>query len=295
MIDLSAITGTTNDQGLVGLAATADRRHLLVHHTTDDESRLVAYPLDDARPDETGSFVVLIVRQPSSQHNGGSIEFDADGALWVSFGDGGGHGDKYANAQDPTTPLGAILRVTLQLDDGPIIEGAAGNPYLDGEEGHPWVFANGIRNPFRLSIDPVTSEVWIGDVGQACMEEVSVLDPATDAGANLGWNVFEGTRPFLGELTEDHHAPVFAYGRDGGFCVVVGGHVYRGAAIPELAGTYVFSDWCRGEVLVFDRDTGVAGRTGVEVGSPVDIEPDPDGELHVVSMTGEVFRLEPVP
>lgn len=292
VVDLSSETATTNDQGLIGLAVTPDRRHLIVHHTTEEWSQLVAFPLAGSRPDADAGIVLLDVRQPSSQHNGGSIEFDADGHLWASFGDGGGQGDKYANAQDPTTPLGAVLRMAVAVD-GPRIEGVEGNPHIDGEGGHPWVFATGIRNPFRFSIDPATGEVWIGDVGQACMEEVSVLDPAADAGANLGWSVYEGTRPFLGELPGGHHEPVFAYWRDGGFCVVIGGQVYRGAAIPELAGTYVFSDLCKGEVLLLDRAAGAATRTDVRVGSPVDIEPDADGELHVVSMNGEIYRLEP--
>ena len=155
VIDLTDSTATEQDQGLVGLAVTPDGSHLLINFTTEGESKLVAQPLvEDGMPTVTGRVDVLTVEQPSSQHNGGTIAFDAEGTLWASFGDGGGQGDKYQNAQDPMTPLGAMLRIEL----GPELEvaGAPGNPYLDGAEGHPWVFATGIRNPFRFSIDPVT-------------------------------------------------------------------------------------------------------------------------------------------
>jgi glucose/arabinose dehydrogenase len=292
VIDLSDSTATEQDQGLVGLAVTPDRTHLLVNYTTEGESKLVAQPLVDGMPTVTGRVDVLTVEQPSSQHNGGTIAFDSDGYLWASFGDGGGQGDRYQNAQDPTTPLGSILRLELTRDLQ--VSGAPGNPYLDGVGGHPWVFATGIRNPFRFSIDPVTGQVWIGDVGQACVEEIDVIDPATDAGANLGWSVFEGTRPFLGELDEPHHEPVFDFWREGGFCAVVGGEVYRGSEIVDLEGLYVFTDYCRSEVLVFDREAGVAAKTGVTVPTPLDISSGPSGELFVVSMEGSILRLAPL-
>ena len=293
VIDLSAETANERDQGLLGLAVTPDARHLLMQYTTtDDTSKIVAQPLDDGVPRLTGRLDVLTVEQPSAQHNGGTIAFDANGMLWASFGDGGGQGDNFSNAQDPTTPLGSILRLAVDLDDLSV-SGAPGNPYLDSEEGHPWVFATGIRNPFRFSIDPVTGEVWIGDVGQACVEEVSVVDPSTDAAANLGWAVYEGNRPFLGELAGEHHAPVFDYGRQGGFCAVVGGEVYRGSAIEGLEGSYVFTDYCGSEIMVLEGRAGPAVRTGVEIQSPLDVTADPSGELFVVSMLGDVFELVP--
>ena len=292
VIDLTEETGTERDQGLLGLAVTPDRRHLLVHHTTDDESKIIAQPLDDGVPTLTGRIDVLTVEQPTAQHNGGSIVFDADGNLWASFGDGGGQGDRYSNAQDPTTPLGSILRMQVDLADL-TLSGAPGNPYLDSDDGHPWAFAIGIRNPFRISIDPSTGEVWVADVGQACVEEISVLDPETDSGANLGWPGFEGTRHFLGELEDPHHAPVFDFGRSGGFCAVVGGEVYRGSAIDGLAGSYLFTDYCASEIFVLEPGSDRAIATGVEVQTPLDITAHPSGELYVVSMPGEIHRLVP--
>lgn len=292
VIDLTGETGTERDQGLIGLAVTPDRRHLLVHHTTDDESKIIAQPLDDGVPRATGRIDVLTVEQPTAQHNGGSIVFDADGNLWASFGDGGGQGDRFGNAQDPTTPLGSILRMQVDLSDL-TLSGAPGNPYLDSDEGHPWAFAIGIRNPFRISIDPATGDVWVADVGQACVEEIAVLDPDTDAGANLGWSVFEGSRPFLGELEVPHHAPVFEFGRSGGFCAVVGGEVYRGSVIDGLVGSYLFTDYCASEIFVLEPGSDTAIATGVEIQTPLDITAHPSGELYVVSMVGEIHLLVP--
>lgn len=292
VIDLTDVTGTENDQGVLGMAVTPDGEYLLIHFTTENESKIVAQPLSDGVPTVTGRVEVLTVEQPTTQHNGGTIAFDADGYLWATFGDGGGQGDKFGNAQDASTPLGSMVR--LQVDPGDLsVVGAPGNPFQDGESGHPWVFATGIRNPFRFWIDPVTGEVWIADVGQACVEEISVLDPSTDAGDNLGWPVYEGDRPFLGKLEGAHHGPVFSYWRDGGYCVVVGGEVYRGSGIEDLQGRYVFTDFCRSEILVFDRASGTASTTGVRVEQPLDIESSPSGELYVVSMAGEVVRLVP--
>ncbi len=291
VIDLTGVTGTDTDQGLLGLAVTPDRKHLLVHFTTTNESKIIAQPLEDGVPTVTGRVEVLTVEQPSAQHNGGTIAFDADGYLWATFGDGGGQGDKWQNAQDPFTPLGSMLR--LELGHDLEVSGAPGNPYLDGVDGHPWVFAIGIRNPFRFSIDPTTGDLWIADVGQACVEEISVLDPTTDVGANLGWSVFEGNRPFLGDLDGPHHEPIFDFWRDGGFCAVVGGEVYRGTELAALDGLYVFSDFCRSEILVFDRTSGVGYTTGVRVESPLDISSSPGGRTYVVSMTGEILELVP--
>lgn len=291
ILDLSEVTATESDQGLVGLAVTPDSRWLLVNYTTEKESKIVAHPLDRA-PDPTGPEEILTVRQPTVQHNGGSMFFDADDDLWVSFGDGGGQGDKYQNGQDPTTPLGAILQIDLDLDDFSVT-GAEGNPYLDGAEGHPWVFANGVRNPFQLGIDPATGDVWVADVGQQCVEEITVLDPSSDAGANLGWPVFEGDRPFLGSLEEPHKEPTFSYWSEAGFCVVIGGNVYRGDLIPALKGQYIFTDYCKSEILVLDPATGEASQTGVDIQTPVDIVMDPAGEIYVVSMIGSIFKLVP--
>jgi glucose/arabinose dehydrogenase len=291
VIDLSEMTGTEHDQGLLGLAVTPDRGHLLINFTTENESKLVAQPLVDGLPTVAGRTDVLTVEQPSPQHNGGTIAFDSEGYLWATFGDGGGQGDKYANAQDPSTPLGSMLR--LELGSDLEVNGAPGNPYLDGVDGHPWVFATGVRNPFRFSIDPGTGEIWLADVGQACVEEISVIDPLADAGANLGWPVYEGTRPFLGELDGPHHEPVFDFWREGGFCAVVGGEVYRGSEIDSLQGLYVFTDYCRSEMLVFDRGAGVATETGVDIETPLDVSSGPSGELFVVSMEGSIMRLVP--
>lgn len=293
VIDLTEETSAENDQGLTGLAVTPDGSKLLVQYTAERSSRIVAYPLEFDIPQPEQALTILEVEQPSSQHNGGTLMFDADGNLWTSFGDGGGQGDQWMNAQDPTSPLGSILRIRLDFEGSLRAVGVESNPYIDGDEGHPWVFAVGIRNPYRMSIDSQTGNVWIADVGQACAEEVSVLDPETDVAANLGWPVFEGRRPFIGELASAHHEPVFSILRRGGWCAIVGGMVYRSDEIPQLDGQYLFTDYCKGEVAVLDPETHEAWLSGVSVLSPTSVVADPDGTVYLTSLAGSIHKLVP--
>ena len=161
------------------------------------------------------------------------------------------------------------------------------------------MWAYGARNPWRFSFDWLTGDLWIGDVGQNRIEEIHVL-PAADGwtpGANLGWPLFEGNERFSGSETPgDLVFPVYTYSHDEG-CSVTGGYVYRGSAIAALAGTYVFGDYCTGEIwgLVRGPD-GKAQRIDLGVSVPsntlVSFGEDANGELYVLSAAGTVQRLE---
>ena len=298
VLDLTDVTGALNDQGLLGLAVSPDNRYLYVQHTLAiGASRISAYRLVDGTPVQESEVVILEIDQPSRLHNGGSIVFDADGYLWASFGDGGGLGDRYENGQEPTTALGSILRMDVDPEAEPPVAPAAGNPGVTDDGIHELAFAIGVRNPYRMSFDEVSGTVWVAELGQQCVEEINILDPSGDLGANLGWRVFEGTRSFLGELSGPHREPDFEYWHGGGYCAIVGGHVYRGAAIAPLSGRYLFADWCKDELLVFDPSTSTATETGVDFDDPTGFGVDPDGELYAVSITGTVSGIvgdEPV-
>lgn len=292
VIDLTSTTGTENDQGLVGLTVSPDRGHLYVQHTlAESASRIVAYPLVDGTPVQEAEVEILKVDQPSRLHNGGSIVFDGEGYMWASFGDGGGLGDRYENGQDPDTLLGSILRMQVDPAGNPPVGPAPTNPGTTGSGIHELAFAIGVRNPYRISYDDQTGEMWVAELGQQCVEEINVLDPDTEAGANLGWRVFEGTRHFLGELEGVHREPDFEYWHGGGYCAIVGGEVYRGSSLELLDGMYVFADWCRNELLVFDPATGTAHETGVAIVDPTGFGSDPEGELYAVSIAGTVSKL----
>lgn len=291
-LDLSSRTAADNDQGLLGLEVSPDGEWLYVNHTLDTgPSRIVAFPIVDGIPREDDASVILTIDQPSRLHNGGDLAFDADGLLYASFGDGGGLGDRFYNGQDLETALGAIIRLDPRPGDSPAFAIPDDNPFLGVPGAEPLNWVNGVRNPFRFSFDS-DGRLWLADLGQACVEEINVLTPA-DAGANLGWNVFEGDEPFVGELADgqSHRAPEFTYWHTEGWCAVIGGHVYEGEAIPELVGSYVFADLCKNDIVVASDDFSEVRSTGARVERPVDLSVDPDGELYVVSATGQIHRI----
>ncbi len=293
-LDLSSRTSTENDQGLLGLTVSPDGGWLYVNHTLDTgPSRIIAFPIVEGVPREEGSSVILTLDQPSRLHNGGDLAFGGDGMLYASFGDGGGLGDRFYNGQDLTTPLGAVIRIDPRPGESPAFEIPADNPFVGDPVADPLIWVNGVRNPFRFSFD-VDGSLWLADLGQQCVEEVNVLT-AADAGANLGWNVWEGDQPFVGELAdgEVHRTPDFTYWHGQGWCAVIGGHVYRGAAMPELVGSYVFTDLCKGQLVIASPDFSDVRATGISVEQPVDLSVDPDGELYLVSLGGTIHRVVP--
>ena len=162
--------------------------------------------------------------------------------------------------------------------------------------GRPEIFLTGVRNPWRLSFDRATGDLWIADVGQDAYEEVTVLLAANGGGlgANLGWRLREGLHRFAGDEPPDHADPVWVYGPDDG-CSVTGGYVYRGAAIEDLYGAYVFGDYCTSRLWALQISTGEVEfrELGPEVfgGSLASFGEDAGGELYALSLNGTVARL----
>jgi glucose/arabinose dehydrogenase len=213
---------------------------------------------------------ILRVPKASERHHGGQLQVGPDGALLVSVGDDFTHPSR---AQEPDGPLGTILR-------------RAG----DGWE----VVAYGLRNPWRFSLDRETGDLWVGDVGETSWEEIDVLRSGDARPANLGWDAYEGRERFSGReprgpgrLVE----PVAVYSHEKG-CAVTGGYVYRGEAVPALAGRYVFGDYCTGTVWSLDAAAPGEARVELELGTTLaSFGEDESGELYLVSRTGMIFRL----
>ena len=289
VLDVSAEITTGGERGLLGMAIDPDGERLYLDYTDDGrgDTDIRSWPLDDDhRPIGAGDEGVLHLEigQPFENHNGGNLVFGPDGALWIATGDGGGAGDRGDTAQDPDHLLGKILRVVPDPDGGVIAP--ADNPDWGGR---PEVWAIGLRNPWRYSFDRATGELWIGDVGQSSVEEVSVIQPGTDDRPNFGWSEVEGNNDYTGEPLPEYTAPVITYRHDDeGGCSVAGGHVYRGEAVASLAGWYLFADYCGGWVRAVPSDAPeqepVELLTGVgQIVSFAELE---DGEILVLTTTG---------
>jgi glucose/arabinose dehydrogenase len=203
---------------------------------------------------------------------GGQVRVGPDGALYVSVGD-----DSLAYEHAQNLAEGDFRGKLLRLGEG------------------GWqVVAYGLRNPWRFSFDPVTGELWVGDVGEAGWEEASVVDPSGTDAANLGWPAFEGYESTGGELDGSGELvwPAAVYAHAHG-CAIVGGHVYRGAAIPRLAGRYLYGDFCTGTVWSLDPGNPGDVRLELELGTTLaSFGEDLAGELYLISRTGTIHRLE---
>ncbi|MEO0493452.1 MAG: PQQ-dependent sugar dehydrogenase, partial [Actinomycetota bacterium] len=299
VLDINAETTARGERGLLGLAV--DGEALYVNFTDlGGTTTIDAFVLGDTgRPGDR--VPMLTIDQPFGNHNGGALAIGPDGHLYVGVGDGGSADDPLNAGQDPNQILGSIVRI----DPTPTAEVPyavpADNPYASGG-GVPEIFTIGLRNPWRIAFDPLTDDLWVADVGQNRWEEITLLLGANGwgRGDNLGWRLREGASTFAGDRPENNVDPVFVYPHGGGTpsgCSITGGEVYRGTAIPDLHGAYVFGDYCTsriwaisvasGEVVFRDLDASLPG------GELVDFASDPDGELVAMSLGGQIVRILP--
>ena len=302
VLDLRGRVSSGNEQGLLGIAISPGGDLLYVSFTAVDGTSIIEeYALVDGVADPLTRRELLLVGQPFGNHNGGDIHIGPDGYLWIGLGDGGSAGDPEGNGQDAATLLGSILRIDPTTPGGGRAYGIpADNPFVDGG-GAPEAWLTGVRNPWRFSFDPATDDLWVGDVGQNQWEEITLLPaPTQGRGANLGWNIFEGTHRFTEvETTATITGPVYEYDHGGGNCSITGGSVYRGPAIPALDGAYFFADYCRDGIRAIRATIGDDGRPVAtehrvwELGSGnvVSFGVDAAGELLVLTKTGVVHRI----
>lgn len=284
VLDLSGVVSTGGERGLLGLAVDPEAERMYVNYTNrSGDTEIRSWPLQNRRPagEVAAGVLHLEIGQPYANHNGGNLVFGPDGLLWIGTGDGGRSGDPDEVAQDPSSLRGKMLRVVPDPAGGVIAP--ANNPAWGGR---PEVWGIGLRNPWRYSFDRATNRLWIADVGQNEVEEVTMVDPSASR-PNFGWDVVEGTRDFEGTNDPSFTAPVIEYLHDEG-CSVTGGYVYRGEDIPSLFGWYLFGDFCGGWIRAVPADD--PGRDPVELiadaGTAVSFGELADGELVFLTPEG---------
>jgi len=305
-VDISRTVDYGGERGLLGMAFHpnyASNGRFFLYYTPNGRTAFGSHNhvgefqrLDAATgdPDEVRSIVTI--DDPESNHNGGMIAFGPDGFLYVGMGDGGGGGDGHGaigNGLDTTTVLGKILRLDVDNEAG--MFAAAGNPFI-GMAGDDRIWAYGIRNPWRFSFDALTGDLYIADVGQGRWEEIDFQPASSSGGENYGWRAYEGFERYEGSPPGDldhvavHTEPVFAYPRGGGAAIngnsVTGGYVYRGSAIPELQGWYLFADFVSGDVAALKMcdgsALGVTQARGISGGNISSFGEGADRELYII-------------
>ncbi len=282
-----------DEEGLLGLAYAPDfvqSHKFYVYYTAGGPrhnrvSRFFGNVVADPR------FENIILELPPKQfsnHNGGNLAFGPDGFLYIGVGDGGSAGDPFGNGQNTNVLFGKVLRIDVSADPYRI---PADNPFAHGG-GAPEVYAFGLRNPWRFALDPATGALWLADVGQNQREEVDQIVN----GGNYGWNIMEGDlcyKPSSGCNRNGLIPPRVVYGHDRG-CSITGGYVYRGSRLPEMAGWFVYGDFCSGRIWAVNTAGGGGAvqlaDTSLSISSFMQ---GADGEIYIVAFGGGIYLLAP--
>jgi glucose/arabinose dehydrogenase len=301
VLDITARTRASGERGLLGLAFSPDGRRLYVHYNgaVDGETVLEQYAFVDGVADPASRRTILTLPQPQSNHNGGQVTFGPDGFLYLGLGDGGNREDRGpghaagGNGQSLDTLLGKIIRIDPETSGNRPYAIPADNPFAGGG-GRAEIYVYGLRNPWRFSFDRATGDLWIADVGQDRFEEATRLNARRIAGANLGWNLFEGTLRLRDGPASGVVMPEIEASHDDGNCSITGGYVYRGRRIKKLVGRYLYTDYCNGAIRAVKITKGGAVRDrplGIEASSVSSFGEDNDGELYVLSQSEGLSRI----
>ena len=290
-LDITDRVGSNgNEQGLLGLAfhpGYQENGRFFVNYTDTRGDTVIArfqVSSDPAVVDPGSEVPLLGIDQPFANHNGGVLAFGPDGYLYAGLGDGGSQGDPNGNAQNTGALLGKILR--LDVDSADPYAVPSDNPF--GNE----VWAYGFRNPWRLSFDRSTGDLYIGDVGQNQWEEIDFLASGSPGGANFGWDHREGAHDYEGGGPEGMIDPVAEYSHPEGGCSITGGYVYRGS-MPEWNGIYLYGDYCTGMIWgLIQIDGGWQNQLLFDVDVTItSFGQDENGEVYLISDNGGIFRL----
>jgi glucose/arabinose dehydrogenase len=311
-LDLGPRASEAAERGLLGLAfhpKYSENGFFFVNYTDNNGDTVIArYTVSD-NPDVADPESVMTIaniKQPIGNHNGGMLAFGPnDGYLYIGMGDGGGGYDPKNRAQNGLDPLGKMHRI--DVDKGTPFAVPQDNPFVNDPKVLDTVWALGLRNPWRFTFDSKNGDMYIADVGQRSVEEISWQSGTSKGGENYGWRCMEGN-----ECTglagckcnsENLTKPIHQYKHKKGNCSITGGYVYRGSDIAELQGTYFFGDFCTANIWSFkwdgteitqlqDRTEELAPRdTSKSINSITSFGPDARGELYIVDRDGDIFKI----
>lgn len=291
-LNITALTTTVGERGLLSMAFHPQyetNRRFFVYFTRASDG---AIQISEFETSPTNPNVSLTVEKPiitvlhpgQSNHNGGTLNFGADGFLYIATGDGGGGNDPDLNAQNLNSLLGKMLRIDVNTPTGYTIPTT--NPFFGATPGADEIYSYGLRNPFRWSVDRGgTNQIWLADVGQGAWEEVDIIT----SGSNYGWRTMEGfvCNPGLngGSCTPpaNHTPPVFVYSSQNTTqrCSITGGYVYRGTQGTLPNGSYIYGDYCTGEVLLWHNNQQIPLHD-IQDFNLVSFGEDEDGELYII-------------
>ena len=299
-LDLSEESATGIYDGILCLAFHPEfernGRYFVKHHVRT-EKRFVPVVIerhfDKTRNCDSGrpSRRILEIDQQTDLHWGGMIAFGPDGLLYVGVGDGGPQGDPNGRSQDRSLLSGTILRIDVDTDREPY-RIPTDNPFVDVSGVRPEIWAWGLRMPWRFSFDPITKDLWVGDVGQTLIEEIAIVHK----GENHGWNVYEGFVPYSRRYfraNEYYTMPIFAYRRRYGSSVT-GGYVSRTNPQSSWFGAYVFGDYQSKQIFALKQSEGrltSVRRIGMAPEQIVSFGQDHGGNILLVGYEGTIFRM----
>ena len=309
-----------DEMGMLGIAfdPNFNKNHFFyINYVNKDSYSIISrFKVIEKLGNSQSEEILIKLKQPYPNHNGGSIEFGPDGYLYIGFGDGGSSGDPENRAQNLSNLFGKILRIDVRTEKGYKVP--TDNPFYNLDTAKKEIWSYGLRNPWRITFDKKTGDMYIGDVGQWDWEEINYQSSDNKGGLNFGWNILEGNHCYKEHKlceSKDFTFPIFEYPHDANYlktligwaqkdvngCSVTGGYVYRGKNKPELYGRYFFGDYCTGKVWSLknnDGDIDIKEHTNELLKTMnkkqfylSSFGEDEEGELYLIDYSGALYSI----
>ena len=303
-----------DERGLLGMAFHPKFKQngfFFLNYIDREENTIISRFKYNKKKNKYDETILIKIKQPYANHNGGQLEFGPDGYLYIALGDGGSSGDPDGNAQNLNSLLGKILRIDVNDSYYKI---PANNPFKNNENAHDEIWAYGLRNPWRFSFNFKENLICIADVGQNAWEEINIQKAET-GGLNYGWNAFEGSHPYMESSIKEQSEPTFEYSSNANYartlagfkqknnvtgCSVTGGYFYEGTEITGIKDFYLFSDYCTGKFWGLKKENNryILKEFSDQILKNIDKQlyvssfgKDSSGNIYVVNHSGEIYKI----